>query len=158
MKFKQMTVICNNIEKLREIYFNKCVNAEYIVDVSDVKNICEIAKNELKIMQICDAVVLSVNEFCSVEDMLGVLKSHNLNAIVLENSATTYDKKYIGFKTLDELIDFVVNEKKKFKFIDSTAEILSKKHSTDGKKIKELYTVSGDTNILAVEVKEAFIF
>lgn len=154
-----MTIVCNDIDKLRKIYFDKCVNAEYIVNITDEKKIFEIAKEELEIIQISDTVVLSVNELCSVEDMLRELKINGLNAIVLENPATTYDKKYIGFKTLDELINFVINENIKFKFIDSTANELS---TNSNEKTSSLYTklyeVSDDTNILPEDVKEMFIF
>ena len=157
MKFKQMTIVCNDIEKLKKIYFDKCVNVEYVVNITDEENICEVAKNELEIMQISDTVILSVNESYSVEDMLEELKVNGLNAIVLENSATTYDKKYIGFKALEELIDFVINENKKFKFISDTANELS---TNWNEKTSSLYTklheVSDDGYMLTIEAQEMF--
>jgi hypothetical protein len=155
MKFKQMTIVCNDVAKLKEIYVDKFVNAAYVIDITDEDNIYEIAKDKLEIMQINDTVILSVNEFCSVKDMIGGLKAHKLNAVVLENLATTYDKKYIGFKTLDELIDFVINGNKKFKFISKTAKYLSDNYVENPNK---LYEVSGDTNILSKELQEMFVF
>ena len=155
MKFKPMTIVCNDIVKLREIYFKKFLNATYIVDMTDEEKVYEIAKDKLEIMQISTTVILSVNESFSVEDILGELKAHKLNAIVLENLATTYDKKYIGFKTLDELVDFVINGNKKFKFVSETAEFLSDNHSENS---NELYEVSGDTNILSKDAQEMFLF
>jgi len=158
MKFKQMAIICNDTKELRKIYFDKCVNASYIVDITDEENICEIAKDKIEIMQINGTVILSVNEFCSVKDMIGELKTHKLNAVVLENLATTYDKKYIGFKTWDELADFVINKNKKFKFIDLTVKILLGKWSTDAEKMSELCAISCDDDILHDDAKEMFIF
>lgn len=155
MKFKQMAIICNDTKELRKIYFDKCVNASYIVDITDEENICEIAKDKIEIMQINDTVILSVNEFCSVKDMIGELKAHKLNAVVLENLATTYDKKYIGFKTLNELVDFVINGNKKFKFVSETAKSLSDK--PPHKKLVKLYEVSGDINLIP-DAKEMFVF
>ena len=156
-----MTIVCNDIFKLREIYFNKFVNVTYIIDITDEEEIYEIAKDKLKIMQISATVILSVDEFCSIEDMLGELKAHDLDAIVFENLTTTYNQKYIGFKTLDELIDFVINENKKCTFMRNTADELSDEHEKSNNKamiIQKLYEVSCDNMILPKKVREMFIF
>jgi hypothetical protein len=157
MKFKQMVVICDNIEELKKLYFDKCIT-EYIIDVSNEDKIQEIARDEIEIMQINNTIVLPVVEFCSIKDMIGILKVNNLNGIVLEALTTTYDKKYVGFANLGELIDFVINEKKQFKFIDSTAQKLSKRFTTNTEKMEELYKISKDSNILLDTIKDVFMF
>ena len=157
MKLKEVMIQCNEPEKLKKILYDKCIGYKYIIDTTDETDIKEIGIDKIKILELGNTLIIPLSEFCTLNDMLGLLKSHEIDGVITDNFISTYDEKYIGFKTLKELADFIIEKKQRFNFLESTAKELKGKYKNTPELLVKLFEISNDNKILPDSLAEIFI-
>jgi|GEM_PF-4349806 len=158
-KLKNMTVVSNEIETIKE-YYNSSILGECII----LKDNIEVDYYKIKSLNFGNIIVLKVHPDTTPKDMIGFLKSnHNLDVIVLENSIDKFDDEYIVFDEIEDMMDFIIEKNESYKLLDITVElILSMWETRDDEDFKEkvhkIYELSGDAKVYPKAVRDIFIF
>lgn len=119
IELADITIICEDIEKVREIYYSKIF--ENFKVINDTQNYEVDYFCNLPTLSIGNTHVMKVHPNISKNKFLRRLKSKKVDAVVVDGVSVPSDR-YLVFLSLDALMDYVIEKDEEFTFAKDSIE------------------------------------
>jgi len=161
-KLKDITIVCDDTELVRD-HWNDIHLGEAIVFN---KNNEELDIFDMPSLEIGNTIILKAVPSITSKDIIKILKLNpDINAILVENTLTTFDDEYFFTDDEEVLIDTIIQSNVKYSLLDITTESISELLYEKGyedevflEKIHKVYKLCGDPKIYPKDIREMFSF
>ena len=161
-KLKDITIVCDDTELVRD-HWNDIHLGEAIVFN---KNNEELDIFDMPYLEIADTIILKAVPSITSKDIIKILKLNpDINAILVENTLSTFDDEYFFTDDEEVLIDTIIQSNTKYTLLDLTIEAISELVYEKGsdnevflKKVHKVYELCGDPKIYPKDIRGMFVF
>ena len=161
-KLKDIAILCDDTEVVKDYWNDVHLDGMMVFN----KNNEELDIFDMPYLEIGDTIILKAVPSITSKDIIKILKQNtDINAILIENTVSTFDDKYFFTDDLEILMDTIIESNEKYDLLDITieaiAELLYEKGSDDEvflEKVNKVYKVCGDPKVYPEDIREMFIF
>ncbi len=161
-KLKDIAILCDDTEVVKDYWNDVHLGGMMVFN----KNNEELDIFDMPYLEIGYTIILKAVPSITSKDIIKILKLNpDINAILVENTLSTFDDEYFFTDDLEILIDTIIESNEKYDLLDITieaiAELLYEKGSDDEvflEKVNKVYKICGDPKVYPEDIREMFIF
>ena len=161
-KLKDIAILCDDTEVVKDHWNDVHLGGLMVFN----KNNEELDIFDMPYLEISDTIILKAVPSIISKDIIKILKLNpDINAILVENTLSTFDDEYFFTDDEEVLMDTIIQSNEKYDLLDLTIESISELVYDKGyedkdflEKVHKVYELCGDPKIYPKDIREMFIF